>query len=236
MRSAEIFCDFDGTITRVDCVDLILEQLSEPGWEEIEERWISGEIGSRQCMAEQVALLSGGWSAIESVLDSVEIEPSFPDFATWCRASGIRFTIVSDGLDCAIDYILTREGITVDAIIANHLAETDDDRLRLSFPYAQTDCGSGVCKCRIVDGIATAAKRIYIGDGRSDFCSAGKTDLLFAKNKLLAHCQKEGIACIPFTSFKEVRQVIESAITISPTSFLYPFQQPEIRRLGGLAH
>ena len=32
----QIFCDFDGTITRQDTTDYILNRLANPAWEEIE--------------------------------------------------------------------------------------------------------------------------------------------------------------------------------------------------------
>ncbi len=67
-KLVEVFCDFDGTITNRDTVDHLLESLADntasPTLEEIEARWVAGEIGSRDCMAQQVALLRGGWTAV----------------------------------------------------------------------------------------------------------------------------------------------------------------------------
>ena len=65
----EVYCDFDGTITRGDTIDVLLERLAHPSWKEVEARWERGEIGSRECMAQQVPLLQGGWAAVEKVLD-----------------------------------------------------------------------------------------------------------------------------------------------------------------------
>src|SRR5207248_575930 len=74
----EIICDFDGTVARPDTVDELLEALADPAWRGIEERWRRGEIDSRECMARQVPLLRGGWTAIARFLDErVTVHPSF---------------------------------------------------------------------------------------------------------------------------------------------------------------
>ncbi|MGH1558758.1 hypothetical protein ACRAWD_15855 [Caulobacter segnis] len=43
-RRMQIFCDFDGTIAKVDTTDLVLTQLADPNWEDLEARWKRGEI------------------------------------------------------------------------------------------------------------------------------------------------------------------------------------------------
>jgi hypothetical protein len=52
-----ILCDFDGTISVEDITDALLVRFAKPGWEDIEQAWKRGEIGSRECMARQIALL-----------------------------------------------------------------------------------------------------------------------------------------------------------------------------------
>ena len=74
----EVYCDFDGTITKGDTIDVLLEELAHPSWRDVEERWVRGEIGSRECMAQQVPLIQGGWSAVEKILDHVRIGGAYP--------------------------------------------------------------------------------------------------------------------------------------------------------------
>lgn len=52
-----IQCDFDGTISLQDVADTLLTRHGMPGWQELEEAWERGEIGSHDCMCGQVALL-----------------------------------------------------------------------------------------------------------------------------------------------------------------------------------
>ncbi len=203
-----VLCDFDGTITVRDTVDVLLSELADPEWEIIEERWIRGEIGSRECMAQQVSLIRGGWSAMQSVLDKVEIEPDFPAFVNWCRTWNIPITVVSDGIDRAIRYLFDRRGIIVDAVYANHLVERSDGSFSLLFSQSNrlAGCQSGVCKCRI----AGTVRKIVIGDGRSDFCWAKEAEILFAKSKLAEHCRAERIPYNSFDSFNSIKHQLEA--------------------------
>ena len=210
----EVYCDFDGTITRGDTIDVLLEKLADPGWKAIEERWVKGEIGSRECMALQVPLIRGGWEAVLKVLDHVKIDPTFPKFASWCRQNGVALKVVSDGIDRVIHHILKREGIHVDNVWANHLVENEDKSLQLTFPYAPQveGCGSGLCKCKILESGPVRPMKVVIGDGRSDFCWSATADLVFAKTKLLDHCKANGIAYVAYEDFHLIRNVLEEKV------------------------
>jgi 2,3-diketo-5-methylthio-1-phosphopentane phosphatase len=216
----DVYCDFDGTITVNDTIDVLLEELADPSWQEIEDRWVNGEIGSRECMALQVPLIRGGWPAVLEVLSTVKIDPSFVSFAKWCRSSGVPLRIVSDGMDKVIHYILKREGIHADNVVANHLIEEEDGTLRLSFPYApqKLTCGAGVCKCLVLERGPSRPFKAVIGDGRSDFCWSQEADLLFAKNKLLKHCRETNLACVPYEDFTAIKRVLETVLAEKPVS------------------
>lgn len=216
----DVYCDFDGTITRGDTIDVLLERLADPSWQQIEQRWVKGEIGSRECMQLQVPLLRGGWNAIEKVLDDVQIDPTFPKFASWCRKNGVALRVVSDGIDRVIHHILKRENIRVDNVWANHLVEHADGRLELTFPHAPqiASCSSGLCKCKILASGASRYTKVIIGDGRSDFCWAADGDLVFAKKSLLKHCKETGIKAVQYDDFTSIRASLQELLTTAPAS------------------
>ncbi|MEZ4545998.1 MAG: HAD-IB family phosphatase [Cyanobacteriota/Melainabacteria group bacterium] len=132
-KKLEIFCDFDGTITVGDTVDLLLEKLALPEWEALEELWQKGEISSGECMTKQIALIQGGWPAVEKVLDTVAVDRGLASFVVWCRQQKVAFNIVSDGLDRVIKALLAREKVSVDALWSNHLIEAKDGSLSSRF-------------------------------------------------------------------------------------------------------
>jgi len=209
--AVEIVCDFDGTISRPDTVDRILAALADPAWRAIEEEWERGEIDSRECMARQIPLIRGGWTAIARFLDEqVLLVPSFAPFAAWCETRGLPLAIASEGLDQVIRHLLARERVAVRSIWASRLTFGAGGSLALDFRHAsgRTLCGASLCKCEVFDR-RPGPLRVLVGDGRSDFCAAEHADLVFGRAALLEHCRARGIRCVPFESFDTVRQVLE---------------------------
>jgi len=204
---AIIYCDFDGTVTQGDVIDVLLTELADQSWREIEADWEQGRIGSRECLARQIPLIRGGWLAIEQQLRHIALDPTFPAFAAWCKAEGLPLCIVSDGLERVINTLLARAHVTVDAVWANHLDESPSGKLAIRFPYPSLDgtCRAGLCKCQVIARNTGDALRVVIGDGRSDWCGATHAEWLFAKSQLLVYCRARGIACSAFEDFDTIR-------------------------------
>jgi 2-hydroxy-3-keto-5-methylthiopentenyl-1-phosphate phosphatase len=206
-RSWNILCDFDGTVTPDDVIDGLLERFGRPGWQELEDDWRAGRIGSRECMQRQVELLDVSAAELDAYLDAVPIDPDFGDFVAAARRAGHRVSIVSDGIDYAIHRILTRHGLTDLPVAANRLEPgAADRRWRLASPFESTSCLSGTCKCELVQSARDRddVPVLLIGDGRSDFCASQSADFVFAKSKLIEHCRTTGAAHSPVTGFAMV--------------------------------
>jgi len=209
---ARVFCDFDGTVSLTDASNLIFARFADPSWQIVEERWIAGEIDAAACMSAQVELIEASLSAIEALLDQVELRAGFAELLRWCRARNISFTIVSDGVDHFIHRILKRHGIDDVTVIANRLVAAGHDRWTLEHPWRQPHCvgRSGVCKCAVVTAEGDDRATAFAGDGRSDFCVATRPDILFATGKLERFCIERAMPFIPFDSFYDVRAVLEA--------------------------
>ncbi len=208
-----IACDFDGTIAKVDVTDAVLTRFAEPQWEDVEADWKAGKIGSRECMALQIALIRASRAELDAFLDTVEIDPSFPAFVADCRARNVPIRVVSDGLDYAIRRILGRHGLGDLPIAANHLVETAPGQWKLEFPYFRQSCSalSGTCKCMLAAENGPR-RTLLIGDGTSDFCLANDADYVFAKHKLLTHCLQKGIPHRAFAGFDAARSLLAQLI------------------------
>jgi 2,3-diketo-5-methylthio-1-phosphopentane phosphatase len=209
-----IICDFDGTITRQDGTDLVLEALAAPAWRALQDEWVAGRLLGADCMVGQVALIGGSDADLDAALDTVELDPDFADFVAWCESQGFPLGIVSDGVDRFIARILARHGLERLAVTANRLAGEPGAR-RLDLPWRRSDCaaGSGVCKCAAAAiGQAANVPTVYIGDGRSDFCVSAGADILFAKGALAEHAATRGRPYYPFVTFGDVRRRLASLI------------------------
>jgi 2-hydroxy-3-keto-5-methylthiopentenyl-1-phosphate phosphatase len=204
-------CDFDGTISAEDVTDTLLQRFGLDGWQALEAAWERGEIGSRECMKGQAALLDMSNSEFMAHLDGMAVDPHFASFVEAARQSGIAVQVVSDGFDRAIHHMLGRNGVGGLPVFANRLRQVGERRWRLSPLHADSRCvrASGNCKCaRAAEQQAASQKVLFIGDGSSDFCVSGQVDMVLAKSSLVGHCQAAGIAHRRFEDFKEARELM----------------------------
>jgi 2-hydroxy-3-keto-5-methylthiopentenyl-1-phosphate phosphatase len=200
------FCDFDGTVTKEDVIDRILEEFADPMWREVEQSWVNGEIGSRDCLAMQTKLIKAKKHDLLDFVEGIGIDETFVDFARYCKAKIIEIVILSDGIDLFIKSILNRYGLKDIKVFSNGLAQTNG-HFEMTFPYFRKDCSirSGICKCKIMEELSGPDKiNILVGDGRSDFCIAAKADLTFAKSALLDFCRSEKIPHIEYREFGDI--------------------------------
>lgn len=159
-------------------------------------------------MARQVALCRVTPEAMAAALGELEIDPGFEGFVAFCQQQGIGMTIVSDGLDVVIRSVLRRYGLALPHY-ANRLESVGGQHWRLGFPHARPDCvaHAGHCKCaRMTNEDAGRTLKVVVGDGRSDFCIAGRADLVIAKASLLKRCREQGLPHRPFADFFEVTE------------------------------
>jgi len=203
----DVFCDFDGTITRVDATDAVLEAFALPAWQEWEQRWVTGEITSQECLARQVELIQADRETLAAFAANLPIDEGIFDLDQRCKELGVPLTIVSDGLDFIVEKVLHRHGLLHLPVFSNHLRWDNSGRPTVSFPFAEKECdsGAGTCKCSLtLPADPRSSRPVYIGDGRSDQCVSGKIQTVFAKGTLLDWCERTGIPCIPFKTLAEV--------------------------------
>ena len=217
-----VFCDFDGTITEVDVTDQILSQLAHPSWREVEQEWVRGSIGSRECLERQMALVSTTRAELNALVDGIPADPHFRSFQAFLVRQRVPFYVVSDGFNYIIQRVLKREG--VNGLLRNGARlfasglRIDGRHLKLSFPYSASPCehGCATCKAAIMRRLGKGKSPVvFVGDGLSDRYAVEAADLVFAKGQLLAYCQQEDIACRPFETFADVERAMEKVLGIS---------------------
>lgn len=214
MKNYQFFCDFDGTITKEDTLNKFLRLYASKEWLDIEDEWIKGKIGSKECIERQMGLFPQmDEHTIQNFINSIEIDAAFPDFLNYLKKENIDFFIVSDGFDYFINRILKNYNIGDVKIFSNKL-EFKNGKFKTYFPYFDFSCkqGSGVCKCNVIHSNRIVTKRLlYAGDGMSDFCASHNADILFAKGKLLEYGKNTKINnLIGFESFEEIKNYIKA--------------------------
>jgi len=221
---SRVLLDFDGTICESDTTDLLLERFADTAWHDIEEEWKAGRIGSRECMLRQIDLVRATPAEMDDFSRTVRIDPGFRGFVQRFRKLGHNLIVVSDGLDRTIRTVLDRADIDL-PYFANHLQWRGGDRWRLTFPHAKGTCATlaGNCKCSFAEG-EPRVLTIMIGDGRSDFCIAGRADLVLAKGSLLEHCRANDLPHCGFETFEEAVALL--ARWLDARGAMAPVQEP----------
>src|ERR1700704_1189641 len=95
LQTPILFLDFDGTISRRDAVDAILETYAEPKWLAFEADWRAGRIGSRDCLRAQMSLVRASQKQIDGLLDEIGIDEELVALLEVCVARGIPVHIIS---------------------------------------------------------------------------------------------------------------------------------------------
>ncbi|MBZ0168488.1 2-hydroxy-3-keto-5-methylthiopentenyl-1-phosphatephosphatase [Candidatus Methylomirabilis lanthanidiphila] len=207
LSAFQVLCDFDGTITRTDVTDAILEAFALPAFREWQGRWERGEITGRECLSRQVALIRADRATLIRFAADIPIDEGIVALDQRCAEQGIPLTIVSDGLDLLIDTVLRRHGLSHIPVISNHLVWNGNSFPSLSFPFPSPDCwtGAGTCKCAVAaSGGFSPRETVYIGDGRSDRCVSTVAQHVFAKGRLREWCDLQGVDCEPFETLTDV--------------------------------
>jgi 2-hydroxy-3-keto-5-methylthiopentenyl-1-phosphate phosphatase len=208
-----IFSDFDGTIAQVDVTDVILSEFADPAWHEVEEEWVQGRIGSRECLKRQMALVDASAKQLDALIDAVPLDPHFAEFHALTRERGIPFYVVSDGFDYVIRRVLRNCGVDGELLNGSHLFSSAmgvrDRRVEVDFPHWPEVCihGCATCKPEVMRRVRGRNRPvIFIGDGLSDRFAVEEADVVFARDKLLEYCREHRLACSAFETFGEIEQ------------------------------
>lgn len=206
-----VLTDFDGTITRNDVAESILEEFAPAEWWDIEELHRARRIGTRESMMRQFALVRASRSDLLEFADRVAVlDETFRPFVSFCEGRGIVLEIVSEGLDFYLDHLLEKWHLNVP--VRTNRALFEEGRIRIEHPWADATCTlCGACKLlRLFELRVRGHRLVYIGDGNSDLCAAVEADVVFAKGELARLCGEEEIPFVPFDRFSDVQRHLEA--------------------------
>jgi 2-hydroxy-3-keto-5-methylthiopentenyl-1-phosphate phosphatase len=217
-----LFLDFDGTISERDVIDAILAEFADERWLEIEADWISGKIGSRECLRKQFELVTATPAELDEFLDTIRLDAGLPDLFNFVQTHGITAHIVSDGFSYYIKKLLferhAREFPSLlnrVCIWANQLIPHGKSGWRAQFPYFERICAEGcaTCKPAVIELVnRNFAPTVFVGDGLSDLYAAQTADFVFAKNKLAKFCRERKINFFAYQSLGEIARALDESL------------------------
>jgi len=202
-----VVTDFDGTVTREDVAEVLLQHFAGDAWRAIEREFREERIGVREAMRREFELLGESRERLLEVVDRTTVlDPQFPGFLDDARAAGVEVEILSEGLEFYIDHLLRRWGLRLPYRTNRDVWEAG--RMRIEHPFADATCTlCGTCKMGRVLQLRAAGKTVaYVGDGHSDLCAAFEADRVYAKGALADLCRREEIDFVPIEDYADLRR------------------------------
>ncbi len=201
-----VFLDFDGTISTADTCVHLLEQLAPPEWKAVEAQYLAGDLGSRDCLLAEWAMLDGDEATRRAVAAGVSLDAGLEYLVRMLRTRGADVSIVSDGYGFYLD---DQVGHLRSLGVEIRSSAVDWDTLELKFPNADDGCpcaACGTCKRMPIEAAAGRGRTtVLVGDGASDRRAAAVADIVFAKDGLARWCAESGIEFVSFACLDDVR-------------------------------
>ena len=211
-----LLVDFDGTACLQDVSELLLDAFGEPGWERFDDAVDTGEMGLREAAEHQVAMLGGSLEEMLAfALERAELAPTFAPFVTWAEERELPLVLASDGFAFYVRPILDRAGLGHLEVVTNELVEAEGGWV-LRHPNGHPECiGCGTCKMLAAQRLREQHGPVaFVGEGQSDRYGALYSDIVFAKDALVAICEQDGVPYRRWETFDDVRVALEEADTL----------------------
>ena len=206
-----IQCDFDGTVTVDDISFMLLDAFATGDWRKLDDEYTAGKITVGEFNDRAFAMLRAGKKEMLDYLKGkVVVRAGFKEFVKLCQEKGIRLVIISNGWDFYVKQILGDIGING---VEYHSAETyfEGGKLQVRYIGPEGQVVDTEFKEKYVRKFNNEGYDVvYVGNGTSDLSPARGARKIFATDSLLENCRKAGINCVPFTSFDEICQVINT--------------------------
>lgn len=220
----KIYCDFDGTVTKNDVWVSALGKfiVDKEKFGVVCEEFTSNVISARECNLRELDLMENfDFETLDKYLDEEELDEYFRYFLDYCKQNNYEITLLSEGLDYYINYILDRENLDLkffsNKLIAKEIIDDNgNNKLKLTceFPYPDEHCTyCGMSKRNVVINNTNDLDNevsVFIGDGISDFCASNYADIVFAKKRLASYCWKNNITYFDFKNFNDIINKLES--------------------------
>lgn len=176
-----VFCDFDGTITEEETLEMFFQNFYEEDIREVAERMISKGYSVKKGIREMMSHVpSDTYTKCISSMKGVKIRPGFQEFLTYLRQRNIMFVIISGGLKDMIEVVLCN---FISDIKYIYSADVNLDKVYAELYSGYESDLELVSKVDIMQQF-DYGKSICIGDSYTDIIMAENSDVVFARDRL----------------------------------------------------
>jgi 2-hydroxy-3-keto-5-methylthiopentenyl-1-phosphate phosphatase len=205
---APLVLDWDGTVTEVDGLHLVLLEFGDERVYDEAESALGRRMTLHEVIAHEFATVRAPLEAVvQWVRENVRVREGFAELAHEHRP-----LVVSSGFHELIDPVLAREGVTLE-VRANWL----DPRPEGWRAIFRSDEPCPVCgqPCKRAD-VAGLASFTYVGDGFSDRCVALAASRVFARDGLAGYLAEREVPFEPFDDLYDVARGLDAGEPVVP--------------------
>ena len=212
----KIFTDFDGTITKIDSLNMVLDKFAISDWHPIEDRVTAHELSEKEALQAEFDLVKVPLGeAIDFLKNNAEIDSTFIPFVEWCKSNKIELIVLSGGFKEFINSIFNKFEINGLKVYSNSLnvknkvwkVEQSD------LPKIKNLCNH--CKTHhLVEAQQERYKVVYIGDGNTDRCPAETADIIFAKESLAEYLKNKNKKFFKYQNFNDILKILNNNLKI----------------------
>jgi 2-hydroxy-3-keto-5-methylthiopentenyl-1-phosphate phosphatase len=196
----QLVLDWDGTVTEVDSLHMVLVEFGDVGIYDAAENRLGRELTLHEVIALEFETVRAPLSdVVDWVRDNVRVRSGFAELVEKRRP-----LVVSSGFHELITPVLEREGIALD-VRANRV-DPRPGGWRAVF-RAETPCAVCGQPCKRAD-VAGLEPFAYAGDGFSDRCVALAADRVFARDGLASYLERRGVPYQAFEDFHDVERAL----------------------------
>lgn len=215
MMKTVVQCDFDGTITEDDASFHLLDAHADGDWRRLLEEYRQRKITVWDFNTRAFSMVRAGKPELLRTLeDNVKVRAGFQEFVDYCMRKGLRFAVVSNGLDFYIDATMRNLGLdNVEVHAAHTLFCPGGMRIRYTGPDgSQLEDGFKEAYIRLF--LKQGYRVVYMGNGESDIPAARRAHHVFATGHLLAHFRENTLDYRPLENFCDAAKDLEELLEI----------------------
>ena len=195
-----VVLDWDGTVTEVDSLHLVLKEFGDATIYEEAERRLGRGLTLHEVIAWEFRSVRAPLAeVVDWALEHVRVRDGFAAFAREHRP-----LVLSSGFHELIEPVLAREGVALE-VRANRL----DPRPKGWVALFRNEESCLVCgePCKRAD-VAGLDGFVYAGDGFSDRCVALAAARVFARDGLARFLESRGTPFEPFDDFRDLARAL----------------------------
>ncbi|MCE3286963.1 MAG: 2,3-diketo-5-methylthio-phosphopentane phosphatase [Gaiellaceae bacterium] len=204
----KVVVDWDGTVTEVDGLHLVLLEFGDAELYEAHEARLGRDLTLHEVIAGEFRSVRAPLPEVVAWMwDNARLRRGFGEFAREHRP-----LVVSSGFHELIEPVLEREGLELE-VRANRLDPRHDGwRVLFRSDEPCPVCGEP-CKRSDVAGLDAFA---YVGDGFSDRCVAEVATRVFARDGLATYLDRKDLPFEPFDDFYDVAEALAGGAVVPP--------------------